>query len=423
MRWLLATFAAIALIGAACGDDDNAPPTGSPSPTPSVARTPTRTPARTPTDTPVPATGTPAPTPTPSPAPTPAVTPSPPVNLEAARVIFTPRGESPYTGKLWVADLAGHTQQLTTVDAVFVGLTGDPFAGAATLYYTTDATDESAILYRRELPDGSPARTAFIRPWSENRATGALSPDGRYIAYTDRYGLELLDLQTYEFRLIATGGDRDACWSYTNIGACKAFDSPKWSPDGKLISVSVGYWEGGEHFIVDPFTPGSRPILAGNSSGGHWSPSSQAICSYGEYGGPSALFISQAPDWIRKGYPQTEAGADTALWSVDTCAWLDNDRVAMSVNSWAGPPPDRPSSYLGLFTLADGTVRKINYAPSSDYSMYVVGAPTRDLILVQLYEYSGTQLPHQPTAINVTTGEQYSLLHEGDWIIDVITPQ
>lgn len=424
MRWILASSVALAVIAFACGNDAD---------TPAASRTPSPRPAPAsplPTDTP---------TPTASPAPTPIVTeaPGPPLNVSSlTRIIYTTHGsiDGATFGPLRVADLAGHTAPLTPdgVNASFVGLSGDPLTSDALVYYIADITDDSAIMYVRQLPDGEPQRIAHIRPWFSRLANGALSPDGRYIAYTDQYGIELLDLQTHEFRLItSSGGDKDKCKAQLpepgSLGACTAFSSPRWSPDGKLLSVGKGYWEGGDHWMVDPFTPGSTPLPAGHCCGGQWSPTSDAICTWGDYGGYTPLFVNRAPDWTDEPHGQTSDDyQDPNRLQVNGCSWLDDKRVALAVianESYPAPP----SSWVEVIDLSTDARTRVGTTSLGEQccGRPVFAIPGAGLVLTQYFiqnANSNISQSAQPIAIDTKTDTSYSVLQPGDIIVGVVTP-
>ncbi len=444
MRTLSAAVIAIAISVVACGGDNT--PTTSPTPgatatvspsttsTASTLKTATATPpSRLPSDTP-----TAPPSPTPSPTPVVTEVPGPSLDISSpSRIIYTSARsiDGSTSGPLRIADLAGHSAPLSPddVSASFVGLIGDPLTVPATVYYIAGATDDSAIIYRRQLPDGTAERIAHISPWFSRTATGDLSPDGRYIAYTDQYGIEILDLQTQEFRLAAaSGGDKDKCNNPVpgqpgGLGACTAFNSPQWSPNGKLLSVAKGYYEGGDHWVFDPFTPGSSPIPAGHCCGGQWSPTSDAVCSWGDYGGYTPLFVTRGPSWIEETHGQTSDDyQDPDRLQVEGCSWLDDHRVAVVViPNTSYPTP--PSSWTEIIDLTTDARIQIGAKSLGEQccgrTVYTV--PDAGLVLAQYFisnANSNTSEPTKPAAIDVATGQAYSLLQPGDWIVTVVTP-
>jgi len=437
MRILSAATVVLALLAfAACGSGDNAPPSGTPTSTAAPTPTPTPTAFHSPTPTPITSpyptlTLTPAPTPTPFPTPV----PGPALNVSSpTSVVFIRNPANGWTrqGELWIADLAGHTQRLTPegVSGGFVGLVGDPFAGPAILYYITSASDDEAALYGRVLPDGEPQPLAHIRSWYSDRTVGALSPDGRYIAYTDRYGIELLDLQASEFRLIAAGGNKDQCDNPTlggTIGACRGFVSVRWSPDGQRISAQEYYYEGGDSYIVDPFNIGT-PIKAGNSGGADWAPASDAICSYGEYAEYSSLYVSRSPDWTKSSVLPGYVGQTTAPFhSVNGCEWMDEGTIATAILVDPGYPTP-PYSYVASLDLSTGNLTTLTEDSQHEaaWSRDIFASPYDGLVFTQYWQPAptdpNTEYPTQPEAIDVATGNHYSFLGAGDVIVAVTNP-
>lgn len=429
MRLILCAIATLALAATACGDGGPGAPTATESLRPSPSPTATKARSPTPISSPYPTRLlTPAPTPTPYPT----AVPGPPLNVDSeTRVVFIRSPVNSYTrqGELWIAALNGNTQRLTPEgeNGSFVGLWGDPFSGPATVYYIADASDESAIMYRRKLPDGNPERIAHIRPWSADRATGTLSRDGRYIAYTDRFGIELLDLQDHSFRLIAAGGDKEKCEGTTaggSIGDCKGFVSVEWSPDGQLIAAREYFWEGGASFIVDPFDH-STPIEAGNCCGAAWSPGSDAICSFGEYGGYSGLYVSHAPDWKKKVFFQEYlTQLNPPYKNIIGCDWIDASTVAVAIMADPGYPAE-PFSHVASFDLTTLAVTSLGDDSSHEQCCYriLISSPEDGLILTQYAQKApvNPNVTHltQTEALDVRTGARYSFLQGSDMIVAV----
>ncbi len=432
MRTLSAAIIALALSVVACGGDNNTAtpsPSLAASPTTSATPPPSATPTLEPTQAP-----TPYPTldltaaPTPTPVPTPV--PGPPLNLDSpTRIVYAAgsgAGYQPTWGELWIADLAGHTMRLTPEGAVanFVGLSGDPLSGPAVVYYVADATDDNATLYGRQLPDGQPQEVAHIRPWFSTNATGALSPDGRYIAYTDRYGIELLDLQTGQFQLIAAGGDRDKCFNPQpgdTLGVCSGFSNPAWSPEGSWLTATETFYESAAQVVIDPFSPGS--LHAAGTYGGRWSPEGSSVCtSSDQEGGGLGLHISGAPDWQVHAYlaDYTDQAGGPAY--VGSCSWLDSHQLAIGLT--AGNSPSY--TFAALFDTTTGSVTRLSDNPPAEQCCWrnVIAAPDDGIIFTQYFlpnSNPNTTTPSQPEAIDVATGEKYSTLQQGDWIVAVVT--
>lgn len=426
MRTLSAAVFAIALSVVACGGDDNAP-TQSPSPSATASATASPLPTVSPTR---------APSPTASPVPLPLLG-----DVDSdARIVYvadpSASAENGYArdiGELWLSDVAGaHVARLTPagVQARFVGLIGDPTTGPGYAYYLSDISDDSVTINRIHFPVGSPEHVLTFTPWEGRFAGAALSPDQSSIAYTDRYGLQLLDLRTYHVTTLAHGGDHDACLNPMpgSIGACLAFSDPIWSPDGSRIVVHQTFYEGGQITIVDPSSPGAKPTDAGGCCGGEWSPDGDAICSWGGYDAPTGLYISRAPDWKTETYTGDFAVLYPAspTKGVDSCSWLDSGRLALGIYL-SGSYPDPSYSYTTIFDVSSSQATDIGPLPIGELCCWRQDFAVRDagLILGQYILQTAdpnVSVPSQPEAIDITTGQAYSTLEEGDWIVAVVTP-
>ena len=307
-------------------------------------------------------------------------------------------------------------------------MTGDPLSGTGTVYYVAGISDDAAAIYRIRFPAGAPEHVLDFTPWDARFATASLSPDGRYVAYTDRYGLQRLDLQTYDELMLAKGGDHDGCLNPTpgRIGGCLAFQQPVWSPNGSLITVDERFYEGGQIAVVDPSSPGADPIKAGGSSGGNWSPDSSAVCSWGIYDGPTGLSVNTAPGFVTQTFLAEFNGTPTneSWFSVYECSWLGDHKVVVAIRNYSSPTLGY--SYAEIVDTADGSVAKLtNDTPGARCCDRVFADPDDGLVFAQ-YALStaspSVSTPSQPEAIDVTTGQAYSTLVAGDWIVAVVTP-
>jgi hypothetical protein len=212
-----------------------------------------------------------------------------------------------------------------------------------------------------------------------------------------------------------------------SIGACLAFSDPVWSPDGSRIEIHQTFYEGGKIAIVDPASPGVKPTDAGGCCGGEWSPDGDAICSWGGYDAATGLYISRAPDWDTATY----TGDFAVLYptsptkGVDSCSWIDSDTLALGISS-SGGYPDPNYSYATMVELSSDTATNIGPLPVGEECCNRQVYAVRDvgLVLSQYLQNSAPNVntPSQPEAIDVATGQTYSLLQAGDWIVAVVTP-
>ena len=270
------------------------------------------------------------------------------------------------TGPLWISEIAGsRTLALTPngVSASFAGMTGDPLNGTGTVYYVTDISDDAAAIYRIRFPAGAPEHVLDFTPWDARFATASLSPDGRYVAYTDRYGLQRLDLQTYGVLQLAAGNPDPNC----DARSCLTFSRPAWSPDGSLITASETFYEKvAKQVVIDPFSPGSDPIKIGTFCG-DWSADSKSICTTSDLeGGGSGLHVASKPDWTIAVYLATfKDPVGGAAASVDSCSWLTPTTLAISLAS-SGNYPNPDYTYTAVFDLARGAVTRLDGNPPGE---------------------------------------------------------
>ena len=240
------------------------------------------------------------------------------------------------------SDIAGgpNVVQLTPADvrATFVGLAERD--GATILYYLApDETGDSFNLEARDLATGETTTVGWTeRVEDETYQLGRLSPDGRYVAWGNREGIDLLDLTTDGRRRILTG-NRGACEGGA-LGDCYGYWVRAWSPDGRLLLVQKTFWEGGVSLVVDPFQDVPQEIgqvLVGGDLApftAAWSPTSDAWCGHGHYEAPSGLYLSRQPEWQpRNLLPEFYTPEPGVSWrSVSDCVWLDENRIAFTTS-------------------------------------------------------------------------------------------
>ena len=374
----------------------------------------------------------PALTSTPTTAPSPvsvAATATPEVEREPRLVFVRPQVDAYWepVGVIHMSDIAGGPDavQLTPADvrATFVGLAeGD---GATILYYLApDDAGDFLNLEARDLATGEITTVASTeRAEDETYQVGRLSPDGRYVAWSHREGIDLLDLTTDGRRRILSS-NRGACEGGA-LGDCYAYWVTAWSPDGRLLLVRKTFWESGAAVVIDPFQEEPKE-LPGAVLGGlsveiaAWSPTSDAWCGYGHYDSPSGLYLSERPDWQpRSLLPEYETMEPNAPWrNVTECVWLDEHRIAFVT---ATTSPDEPGSQysttVSIYDLETAAVTPLVEFGSPMYppELFTVPGSTAELVF-------NDRVGGQPGLLSTTDGARTPILQAGDVVLAVTQP-
>ena len=406
MRPLLVLAVAFPLALAACGDGGELSPT----PTPSQVLT---------------STAAPTPSPTPELTPTPDLTaPIPPISFDAPRLVFS-RGQTDFylEGELWLADVDGSNPvQLTPfgVRAGFAGVVSALKSGRALLYYLTEGADGDYTVWSLDLSRGQRSRIHEFEAWGPGFGSAAVNPAGTHVAYTDKDGLWLLDLNSGAVRMVLEGGDRNQCGTPGGgIAACKAYRHLAWAPGGTLLAVSIAYWEGGEHFIVDPFAHQPSPLPAGQFGGGKWSPDANSLCTWGQYAGTSALYVAQAPDWATTRYFEEFEGTNPT-GTVTDCGWLDDSRLVATAS---GIDESSPTAAWLLDLTTGSRTRIADFPDEQPFSRVIVQMPgDASAVVTQAVKSSSPDLVYVSPAILSADGSTRPVLKPGDWVVAVIAP-
>ena len=400
MKALLASVAFLGLLGIACQGGEEAPPTATS--TPAAASSAVLA----------------------TPSATPAAEPQP-------RLIFLRPEVDAYgdVGVIFMSnDLAGSSAvQLTPADvrASFVGLA--QVNGTTNLYYLAPGeTGNVFTLEARDLVTGETATLASIeRADSEGYQVARLSPDGRYVAWSHREGIDLLDLTTDGRRRILTS-NRGACEGGA-VGQCHGYGAPSWSPDGRLLLVRKTFWEGGAAVVVDPFQEEPKElrgaVLGGLSAEiAAWSPTSDAWCGHGHYDSPSGLYLSEKPDWQPRNllpeYETYKAGAPRR--DVNDCVWLDEHRIAfVTITTGLDAAESQYSTTVSIYDLETAAATLL-----AD-----LGVATSPVYAPQLFEVPGTttlafndRRSGQPGLLSTTDGARTSILQADDVVVAIAQP-
>jgi hypothetical protein len=331
-------------------------------------------------------------------------------------------------GVIHITDIAGgpNAVQLTPADvrATFAGLAA---RGETTILYYL-APDETGDLFNLEARDLATGETTTLaateRAEDETYQVGRLSPDGRYVAWGNREGIDLLDLTTDGRRRILTG-NRGACEGGA-LGDCYAYWVRAWSPDGRLLLVQKTFWEGGVSLVVDPFQEAPQEIgqvLVGGELApftAAWSPTSDAWCGHGHYEFPSGLYLSRQPEWEPSNLlPEYELLEGNAPWrNVSDCVWLDEHRIAFSTSitgSEAGVSDDITTVSIYDLDTAAATLLVEFAGATVAPQLFAIGGSSTELVF-------NDREGGQPGLLNTTDGSRTPILQTGDIVLAVTDP-
>jgi hypothetical protein len=315
-------------------------------------------------------------------------------------------GRSSHSGVIFLGEADGsHAVQLTPgdVEVSFVGIADAN--DSAILYYVEEASAGASFrLQRRDLSPGKTTTVATIEPLG-SFPSGTLSPDGRRTALFDHDGLDVIDAETGSRQRLLTH-DLSACED-VRLGDCRIYTPRGWSPDGQMLLVDVGFYEGGTTALVDlrqqpPKEIESTTITLGSA----WSPPSDAFCTTGAaIPQTRGLFIAKAPEWE----PQ-----NVLEQRVYSCVWVDDHRIAVVVpgsEQVNGFP--QPTSAIGVFDTSTGQLSVLTE----------FGRPSLELVDLSnghdvIFTTAGPD--GRPQRVGLADGSRAPLLQPGDRLLGVV---
>jgi len=368
-------------------------------------------------------------------SPTPARTPLATSAPAAPRLVFLRPLQTTYgppTGVLSVSDLDGSNAVQVTpgdLEASFVGLFQND--GGTTVYYVAvDPSGAAYTLYSRELTTGEVNKLLAIGSALSDFAqppSASLSTDGRYIAMVDSEGITVLNLASGE-RTRVLSNDVKGCRAGP-ISRCYSYHAPVWSPDGKLLLVTKGGYEGSVVVVAGPPMEGEIAVLPQPSAGG-WSPANDAACTFfgppGLYG-PGGIYLYSAPDWesrtlLAEYEASPDPGGDYNYRSVSQCQWLDDQRIVFATAVARPRQPGEEVRYtLSLYHLAAGQATPLTEFP--------VHPPQTWVPPPQIFPVSGTDTivvndfsANRSLLLSIADGSSSPILQAGDLVVGVTAP-
>ena len=110
--------------------------------------------------------------------------------------------------------------------------------------------------------------------------------------------------------------------------------------------------------------------------------------------------------------------------SVGGCDWLDSGKTVVLVDNWPVGGGSDTSAYVGLLNTTDGTLTRLTPDEGKCCWGSIYVAPEAGLVYWTYVRSTllVTEQPGQPESVDVATGQGYSLLQKGDWIVGVVTP-
>ncbi len=317
-------------------------------------------------------------------------------------------------------------------EAVFAGFSSE------VLYYVTFQDGTARTVWGLGPGAGQLQPLLSFRGRHDFDAYASVSPNGKFIAYTDVDSLHLFDIARGESRLLLRG-DGAAC-DGTSIKGCFVYYGSKWSPDGAVLLVDKGLYEGSKPVLVDPFAdePGEIEARTTESLWGRaWSPDSASFCGTHSYGG-TGLYVAVSEGWDMPNLlpeyvlpdPAKPLLAPRTERYIQSCDWLDSDTIAFATGA-VEFPGDRPSVTLqslevSVHSPSHAATRTIAKIAVDDQltAPYLHFIPNSQSVIVgYLHGPFGdydSATPARPIIVNVKTGERTPTLAAGDRVVAVL---
>jgi len=343
---------------------------------------------------------------------TPSLASSPEPDTSHAKIVFLRPLTSSGYGSLWMANLDGSesTELVPGDEASFVGVDQ---TSSLLVYYISKLASGSFRLRSRDSGTGE-IRDFIDFAWNRQYVgpSGALSPDRRHIVFDHADGIDMVDLSTGRSNRLFTNESSGCNPPDVDLMRCESFSTPDWSPDGRWLTVSHGFYEGAQIEIVDS---GSGSIVASvpgfNVS---WSPGSQSICHTRSAGlDNGAFFVSAGPDW----HSEQVLGLDNPNDSYEGCVWLDDSQAAFLV---IGQYTDLPWR-IGILEGGSRETRILSSGSGQPRpeGVFLTQGPGLIHNVIDTVDPASKKYG-QPRLIDVISGSSAPFLDSGDVVVAVV---
>ena len=351
-----------------------------------------------------------------------------PVDPADAGIVFL-RGQSDpqyLTGAIWLSNLDGTNARQVSPEGVrasYVGRVASK-SGSTLVYYAIQNAEGITTIHTTNLDTGETAAVLSYQDYPDHYSTD-ISPDGRYLVHTGPVSLDMYDFTTGSSVTLFESGSRLDCLANV-IEECYRSIDPDWSPDGRLLKVVHGVYEGGWSEVVDPFVSPPSVLTTGDREyplQAFWSPAGDAACAYGQYGDLSGLYLLESPDWeARNLFPEFEDyTVNPEGRGVVDCDWMSNDQLAyLTVRQ-----TPRNEGEIYVFDRKSGTSTLIATLPdaTSCCTGNLTVTPDGQLAVTQFLVFEGTTSKwSRPFVIDIETGAGVHVLEQGDVVVAAFSP-
>ncbi len=169
---------------------------------------------------------------------------------------------------------------------------------------TSNASATTLFTYDESLPAEMNSNYWSMRPPSI-----ALAPNGSDLLFVEQDGVAIWDRVTGTTRRLfditsRPPGDTEMApqWSLDGLDGVYSLANPGWSPSGKYINLSLGYYEGGYYAIMEPNHPAGfkRLSIGGGTNRLSWSPSTDeyVVANPGGYSEPGVWLSAPADPYL-----------------------------------------------------------------------------------------------------------------------------